>query len=583
MFHYFTFAGKNLEHSDKSPIFAPMKKTNILQYSLSIVLGIAAFLFWWMGHPELISFHEQNQLFLLTGDYFLERMSVPSGLADYLGEALVQFFYFIGIGSAIIGALLALMQILLNKALRHQTPGYRWLPWVISIVTTLVMWALLMDENTMLTYPVAICLTLTSYLLCRRWGWMAHLVASVAMYWLVGPAFVIQSGLAIIDVCLSHKWQKAIVPSLLLAATAIAWVYVCRTFWVAQYPWDTVLAGINYHRLTRMTCSAPDNQYGLIGLLFVLTVFALLFTRIRTKREGGTFIELCTILCLLICSAYPLHEAFTTDNPHDINTHAILEQAYLVRKGDWQGVISKAEEYNSQHIEALKTPLSANAVNLALAKTHQLASRMFEFPQSGIQGLLMPNVRDNVSNVITMEAFWELGFINESLRYAFDSQESIANCRKSGRFMRRMVECNIINGQYDLASKYIDLLKQSLFYRDWAQIAETYLYNEIKINIYPEWQQRREMRLESDFLFYYPEMPKMLGNLVMQNRDNQMAYDYFMASLLLTGNTQSFVVNLPQMPAEGQDPFPKGYSEYIQHMASTATSADAVTGASTNK
>ncbi len=583
MFHYFTFAGKNLEHSDKSPIFAPMKKTNILQYSLSIVLGIAAFLFWWMGHPELISFHEQNQLFLLTGDYFLERMSVPSGLADYLGETLVQFFYFIGIGSAIIGALLALMQILLNKALRHQMPEYRWMPWVISIVITLVMWALLMDENTMLTYPVAICLTLTSYLLCRRWGWMAHLVASVAMYWLVGPAFVIQSGLAIIDVFLSHKWQKAIVPSLLLVISAVAWVYVCRTFWVAQYPWDTVLAGINYHRLTRMTCSAPDNQYGLIGLLFVLTVFALLFTRIQTRWEGRTFIEVRTVLCLLICSVYPLYEAFTIDNPHDINTHAILEQAYLVRRGDWQGIIQKAEEYNQQHLAALDNPLSANSVNLALEMTGQLSQRLFEFPQNGVQGLIMPRVRDNVSNVTAMEIFWYLGFINESLRYAYDSQESIPNCRKSGRFMQRLAECNILNGQYSLASKYIDILKQSLFYSDWAEKAETYLYNEEKIAQYGQWASLRQLRLEEDFLFYYPEMPKMLGKLVLQNSDNQMAYDYFMASLLLTGNTQSFVVNLPQMPAEGQDPFPKGYSEYIQHMSSTATSADAVTGASTNK
>lgn len=560
-----------------------MKKINLLQYILSAALGIAAFLFWWIGHPELISFHEQNQLFLFTGDYFTERMSVAGGLADYVSEFLVQFFYYIGVGAAIVGALLATMLLLLRRSLRHLLPSRNWTPWVIATVLTLLMWALLMDENTLLSYPVAICLTLVSYLGCRRFGWVAHLVASLAMYWLVGPAFVIQTGLAAIEHWQGRSWKAALLPTLVLVATAMAWVWVCRTLWVAQYPWSTVLAGINYNRLTRFTCSAPDNQYGLIGILFTLVLFTLV-TDWTEQRYYHRTIEWSTIAILLLgVSSYPLYSAFTTDNPHDINTHALLEQQYLVRKGDWNGLIAKADEYNRQHIDALNTPLSANAVNLALAKTNKLAERMFEFPQSGIQGLLMPNVRDNVSNVITMEAFWELGFINEALRYAFDSQESIPNCRKSGRYLRRMAECNIVNGQYDLASKYIDLLKQSLFYRSWAEIAETYLYNEIKISIYPEWQSKREKRLDEDFLYYYPEMPKMLGKLVMQNRENRMAYDYFMASLLLTGNTQSFVVNLPQPPAEGQDPFPKGYANYVRHMAATQQSADAITGASTNK
>lgn len=560
-----------------------MKKATIVQYGLSILLGVVAWVFWWKWHPELISFHEQNQLFLLTGDYLLERLTVPSGLADYVGEGLVQFFYYIGVGAAIIGTVLTTMLLLLRGALRHLMSDHSWTPWVIATVVTLLMWALLMDENTLMTYPVAICLALAAYLGCRRLGWGAQLVTSLALYWLVGPAFVIQAGLTLIDLWHERTWRKAILPSLVLAGAAVVWVYVCRTLWVAQFPWNTVLAGINYHRLTRFTCTAPDNQYGLIGMLFVLVLFTLVMDKLQ-RHTHRRIIEWETIVILLAgVSSYPLYCAFTTENPHDVNTHALLEQQYLVRKGDWAGLIANADQYNAQHIAALQTPLSANAVNLALVKTHQLGSRMFEFPQSGIQGLIMPNVRDNVSNVISMEAFWELGFVNEALRYAFDSQESIPNCRKSGRYLRRMAECNIVNGQYLVASKYIDLLKQSLFYSSWARQAEAYLYDEGRIANQPEWNQKRQYRLDEDFLYYWPELHKMLGKLALHNRQNQMAYDYFMASLLLKGDFRSYVANLPEQPQEGQDPFPKGYRTYVEYMQAHQGQADAVTSATVNK
>lgn len=559
-----------------------MKQT-IARYLLATITGLAAWLFWWKWHPELISFHEQNQLFLLTGEYLSERLSVAGGLADYLSEALVQFFYYIGVGAAIVGGLLAAMQLLFIRALNHLLLSRSPAPWIIALVLTLLMWALLMDENTLLSYPVAICLTLVSYLVCRRWGWAAHLVASLAMYWLVGPAFVIQTGMAVIELYQGRSWKSALLPSLALAATVIVWVYVCRTLWVAQYPWSTVLAGINYYRLTCFTCTAPDNQYGLIGMLFILVLCALMMDQIALRWHHRTSGGWQAVVLLLGISGYQLYNNLITSQPHDLNTHALLEQQYLVRKGDWNGLIAKAEEYNRQHIEALTTPLSANAINLALVKTQQLSTRMFEFPQSGIQGLIMPNVRDNVSNVIAMEAFWELGFVNEALRYAFDSQESIPNCRKSGRFMRRMAECNIVNGNYLVASKYIDLLKQSLFYSDWAQQAEAYLGDEQRIANQPEWTQKRQFRLDEDFLYYWPEMHKMLGKLALHNTQNHMAYNYFMAALLLKGDFRSFVANLPQQPQPGQDPFPKGYREYVEYMQAHQNQTDAITSATANK
>ena len=561
-------------------------KHTLYKYIIGVIITVAAWLFWWLGHPELISFHEQNQLFLFTSEYLTERLSIAGGFADYISEFLVQFFFYIGTGAAIIGMVLAVMQLLLCTVIKKQHENWNVLPLLIAVIVTLLMWAHLMDENAMLSYPIAIILSLSTYLLCRRGGWILQLFASLPLYWLVGPAFVVQVALAMIDAWKDKKWAQALVANVLLAGVAAGWIYTCRTLWVAQYPWNTVLAGINYHRLTLMMCEAPQSQYDVLFYLLIMyggSMLMQLMKKISLFRQHGHIWKHAAVCWVIMVSLLPLKHAFDENYHHDINTHVLLEQQYLVRKGDWNGIIAKAEVYNAQQIPALNSPLSANAINLALVKTQQMSTRMFEFPQSGIQGLIMPNVRDNVSNVISMEAFWELGFVNEALRYAFDSQESIPNCRKSGRFMRRMAECNIVNGNYLVASKYIDLLKQSLFYSDWAKQAETYLYQEEKIALHPEWSQKRQLRLDEDFLYYWPELHKMIGKLVLHNRQNQMAFNYFMASLLLKGDFQSFVANLPQQPKQGEDPFPKGYREYVAYMQAHQGQADAITSATVNK
>lgn len=551
---------------------------------IALLLCVSATLYWWLGHPELVSFAEQNQLFLFTSDYLATRLAVAGGLASYLGEALVQFFYYIGTGACILGVVLAVFYLLLTRAIDCVLPRFALLSQSIALCTTLLMWQLLLDENTMLTYPIAILLSVGTFLLCRRGGWCLQLLASLPLYWLAGPAFLVQTLLAVLYAWQTRGKHRPLLPSLMLVGVAVAWVVVCRTYWIAQYPWSTVLAGIDYHRLTPFVCEAPVRQYRLLYCLGAWIVLAQLLQWAAGRRSGSWSAPTVGLCSLLLCAAGAgtVVWAFTADNPHDRNTHVILEQTYQIRRGDWKGLITCAEQYRAEHVEALQTPLSANAVNLALAMTGQMAGRMFEFPQSGLQGLLMPNVRDNVSNVTTMEAFWQLGFVNEAMRYAFDSQESIPNCRKSGRFLRRMAECNIVNGQYEVASKYLALLQHTLFYRQWAETAQSYLADEARIAAQPEWQRLRAQRLEADFLFYYPEMSKMLGQLVLHRRDNRMAYDYFMASLLLQGDVHSYVANLPQPPQEGQDPFPHGYRQYVEYMQHNAP-ADAVTGASANR
>ena len=70
-----------------------------------LIFALAIFLFWWLAYPHALSYQEQYQLFLWTGDYLVERLSVAGGLADYIGEFLTQFYYIPWLGALILALL----------------------------------------------------------------------------------------------------------------------------------------------------------------------------------------------------------------------------------------------------------------------------------------------------------------------------------------------------------------------------------------------------------------------------------------------------------------------------------------------
>lgn len=214
----------------------------------------------------------------------------------------------------------------------------------------------------------------------------------------------------------------------------------------------------------------------------------------------------------------------------------LLQYDMLVRQAEWSQIIKKAETKNPTH------PLSIQALNLALAKKQWLGDRMFEFKQIGVEGLIYPWRNNSVENVISSEVAWQIGFVNSAFRYSFDSQEAIPDKRRSARLTKRMAECSIVNGDYEIARKYLHQLKHTLMYSIWAEKAEKVLFDDNKVAMHPVWGVKRSLRPRQEYFFYYPELPKLLALLATESEGkNQIAWDYFNAAVLLKGDLPTFV------------------------------------------
>ena len=452
-----------------------------------MLVGIGIFLFWYMAFPHAMSYQEQYQLFLWTGDYFMERVSLPGGFADWLGEFIVQFYYLEWLGALLLALLFVALQRLTARLLPKS-----W--WLLSLIPVVMLLWLMGDINVLLSLPVAIvlALALACVRLSKPLSWMDAVVLPVA-YWLIGPMVWLYVVVRVIHLGWKHLWTAG----WLLGVQLMVYAWL-----LPQWPLEQAMTGLNYYRI-------------------------------------------------------PLH--YPQWSGYDQEMYELIRMDYLVRNERWDEIVKRAGEYQ------VRTPFWSNCVNLALSQKRQLADRMFDFYQSGEDALIMPRVRDLTSMLPSAETFWRLGMVNSSQRYMFDTQESILNGRKSGRCTKRIAECMIVNGHYQTAAKQIDLLKKSLFYRSWAEEAEAQMKDETKINTHPVYGRLRQLRYRENFLYSYEEMDKMLGLLFMNNNQNMMALDYFLAQLLLKGDMRGFqqYLGLAQQYG-GYRQMPLGYQDVMR-------------------
>lgn len=490
-------------------LFGNMKKYT--KITISALFGIAIWLFWWLAYPQALGLQEQNQLFLFTWDYLAERLSVAGGLADWISEFIVQFYYIPWLGALLLAGVFVLIQRLLWKVSEALRAGQdEWYP--LSFIPSLLLLVHMGDHDVLLSYGVALVLVLLAcliYVHLPNHGTYEMLAVPV-LYWLAGPVMWV---FVIVTILVSIVREGLKPATLMFAGLGVAfgvgWVVLARYTLLTQYPPKSIIWGINYYR---MPLVLPALQ------VIIPLVTALLPVIIASLPKAVHPIMTSSILGVILVGATSLGVCKSFDK----DTYEIIAYDQLVRQEQWDKVIKRAEKYQP------KSDIGCVAVNLSLFMSNRIED-MFDFYQCGTRGLLMPRVRDYISNVATGEAFWRLGMVNSALRYAFDTQESTINNRKSGRAMKRIAECQIVNGRYQVASKYLDILKHSLFYRGWALDHERFLGDEESIAADPIYNYLRTVKFEDDFLYLYDEMDKMLAILYNQNHSNVMAGYYFMA------------------------------------------------------
>lgn len=494
------------------------RRQTIISTVQSAAAFLLAFAFFNFLYPYHIHYQEQMQLFRFGADYFRESTAVPGGLGDWIGGFLVQFFYHAPVGALILGILLVLIQLLTWKNMENGS----FATYPLSFLPAVAMFLFLCDENALVTAAIAIIASLTlAFILMkiRRTGIRSIITIMLmpVMYLLFGSISILVPVIVAIRSFIRKEDKKTILFFSLAAVTmAVAAPLAARGH--SPYPLDRLMFGVHYHRY--------HNAIPLLAWISVLMVPSamLLATAFRKDRM------VAASLALAILPAACLTPVFA-----DMEKERLFGYDFMTRMGQWNKILATSDK------DSPDSPIAVECTNLALAKTAHMSSDMFSFFQNGPAGLIPEFTRDHFSPVPTGTVYYHLGMINTAQTFFFEAQEGIPDFQKSARLTQALAKTNLINGDYEVARKYVGALKQTLFYREWAKETESLINNPELIEKVPEYAYLRSVRIKDhDFMFSQEEMDSMLGLMYVENEANVMAMDYLLAWCLLRKDLPRF-------------------------------------------
>ena len=496
-----------------------------IHYIYTLLFGVSALLFFGLAYPHHLHYQEQYQLFLFEISYILDVVALPGGVADLLGRFSTQFFLYAWVGAAIIAVLLSVVQ-LLTLRLANWGRFYG-----LSYVPAFLLWIFLLDENALLGGVWAVVLTLSASLAIDKMadGWTRRILTAMLiplLFWIAGPVSIV---FCILQIRRANHFIWNIATMLLFVLMPLVLAHCLPVLD------GSLWRGIHYHRYPTVTPTmlwmavlALVILLGVQGVKGVQGVIDECICKYRSHNRNDILLTFASFAVVAVVMAVMVWKN------SNFKAEKTMKYDFMACHQQWNRILNTIDE------EKPNNQIGVTVQNLALAKQGTLLNKMFEYNQNGMLGLLPDVQRDATSPMPTAEAYYHLGLTNIAQRTVFEAQEAILDFQKSARCFKRLAQTNLINGDYEVARKYLMILKKTLFYSDWANETITLLGNEKAIANHPEYGTLRTFAIKNDFLFSDNATPEILERLYLSNKKNKLAYQYMMASFILTGDRESF-------------------------------------------
>ena len=459
---------------------------------------------------ELLWRAQELNLWLPTGLYWKTLMQYPGGTISWLGTFFTQFFYYPWLGTAMLCALWLL--ICLIAAWYFRLRG----PWI--VLTTLLPLALMACfvqtgywvyyqklQGHMLVPTLGVLLAflvlavqrfIYSYLPSKiaRWaslGWMA--VVCVVGYPLFGAWALGATGLLAFPVpystlsSISHSPEfhsptsssssKATVsstaamlrPSLinlpfaLALIAAVPQIYYQRFFEMTQraYLYVAAMPSMRFSQESYEQYRIP--YYAIILAFVILTAVSVCDSFTFAKRLKSWIKSI--IVIILVCLGIVGVESVWY---HDSNFQKELAMYHAIEDLDWDRVLTIARDGNASTVKPSRQIVMFK--NLALFRLGRAGNEMFTYPE----GSTMQNApwRVHMAQIGGKLVYYHYG--KENFCYRWCMEDGVEFGWKAETFKLMARNC-MLNHEWEVARKYLNLLKKTLFHRQWAEHYEALL------------------------------------------------------------------------------------------------------------
>ncbi len=521
---------------------------------LLALLFVFSFLYFYFFGNYVFFYQENLSLFVFSGEYLLQFVLKPGGMLEYLGNFLGQFYFNFFYGSVILSTLFALIAIVFLKISKR------------------------LFSNRSCLFPFAILPSCLLILMQTNFNYQVHNNIGfllVALYFL----FSISS-----DRTATRILALVIFPLFFYLVGAYAWIYlgVCFTYYLINrkvaYPivlliiaalslllFNSVLFLQPIDELVRYPMPSQDYFKNPV-LLYILYGFIVLYPSLlkaiswlKIKEDYSSIISVYSVLLIFSLTIFFQSRLYSPD------TADLFKVEKLLFDQDWDGIIKYQE-----------TSQSANRVaqyyyNIALSEKGISCDRMFHSRQDyGTKTIMIPwDSQVSINKIFRgVYFFYTIGLINEAHRWAFESMV-IQGFRPEN--IKLLIKTDLISGHYQVAEKYIDVLKKTIHYRSWARKYEGMLYHPELIVADPELGEKIKLQPKEDFPTRIKNPQTNILLLLESNPNNKKAFEYKLAWFLLEKNVVGIMGEIRKLKG-------MGYTRIPMHIEEAALFSYANTG-----
>ena len=489
----------------------------------SIVM-IVLFFYMQTNYSYHFYFMEQNFMFQYSWSYIGERLVLPGGFVKVISEYLIQFFMYPYAGAGIMTFILLLMSLLTWFVLKKVRSDFNGL--YISLFPAICFIIIFFDFNYKLEGTIAYLLMLAFLLVSfsimkdsRRF--IFNLFSVACLFWLGGAITVLYVLLIVIFEFLKETPLRYY-SVLFIAEAMFLGVLSLYMALLGEYRF-VFLPDAYYHAPLQ-----PD-YYIYLSWIVLPVLFVSTLLGNKNRSEGMKLYVLKTVLQIGLIAGF----SWWGIKAYQSEKWQIMSKLdYFARTEQWDALLRECDT-------PMKNYLHLNYMNMALAEKGDLADKMFFYDQNGTEGLLFTWSKVFIVSTLLSDVYFTIGNIALSQEMAFEAYVSAVG-DGSPRMLKRLVQTNLIYGEYAVAEKYIDLLEKTAYYSDWATRHRVFLYNDKAVGADPLLGVKRRGLVEHNYLSKTKGLHQDFVVIAEQNSDNKVAIEYVGGLYLLSKDLKEF-------------------------------------------
>lgn len=407
---------------------------------------------------------EEMSFFSMTKDFFYDNINTSGGLLSYLGLFFTQFYYYPFLGSIIFILLLSIIPLLLKKAFPNicgSINSLMFVPTYMLLLSNIILGyelIVLKSSGYMFTNTIGIIISLLLYIVYRQakgiYSRLSLFIVTVILFKCIGFYAYFTCVLYILNELVDRKSKYTVISAEI--------VIILLHYFIT----DTLSYSHNrFHYLLSVVSGFEfKHDYIYLWVPFIVMFSSIIISQLLDSKikllERMKYKTAYSIIILLLTVSYTY-----VYNYNDENFRATIKINNAIEDNNWRKV--NVINYNLKGSPTYGMVISNNLSFMKNGKNNKDTRQTIKSNTLQREELIVFHMNGIIMN-------YHIGKVNDSYRWCM---EYMVEYGMRNFYLKYMAKCALLNEEYTLAEKYLNLLSGNFFYKEWTDRYRKYIDN----------------------------------------------------------------------------------------------------------